>query len=244
MENINLCEYLKDMPRGTRLYSLIHGKASLSNIVEDAKDFPIEIKNDYNSFSHYTKEGKYFLCSGGECILFPSKEMRDWSKFFKHGDVVKYNNLTALFDSWVDTTYTVFYAKYIKTTTTIYTNIRCCAKNYSKVSKDERIDFIKEIENHYVGKLNLETLEIEHKESDSNNHYALKPFDKVLVRDNNTKNWELNLFSHYCSKEFSPYQCLKGSWMQCIPYNENTAHLLDTNKDYKQTIDYGKDYSE
>ncbi len=242
MENINLCECLKNIPKGTKLYSTVHGKVSLSGVQDVGDGYPIGIEC-YYGYRSYTIDGKCFIW-GEECVLFPSKEMRDWSKFFKHGDVVKYNNLTALFDSWVDTTYTEFFAKYIKTTTTIYTNILCCAKNYSKVSKDERMDFIREIENHYKGKLNLETLEIEHKESDSNNHYALKPFDKVLVRDNNTKNWELNLFSHYCSKEFSPYQCLKGSWMQCIPYNEKTAHLLDTNKDYKQTIDYGKDYSE
>lgn len=232
MENINLCECLKDMPKGTKLYSTVHGKVSLLGITDTNEDYPIGIEyhNGYNSFTIDGKCLKY----GEECVLFPSKEMRDWSKFFKHGDVVKSNNAIAVFDSWVDTTYTAFYVKYFKIVNGMRKDVQWNTKNYSKVSNDKRMDFIKEIENHYKGKLNLETLEIEHNKKDSDNHYTLKPFDKVLVRDDNLRNWELNLFSHYRFEESSPYQCLKGSWMQCIPYNEDTAHLLDTNKNYSK----------
>ena len=155
--------------------------------------------------------------------------MRDWSKFFKHGDVVKSNNAIAMFDSWVDTTYTAFYVKYFKIVNGMSKDVRWNTKNYSKVSKDKRMDFIKEIENHYKGKLNLETLEIE--------HCALKPFDKVLVRDNDSKEWQIEVFSLYKSNNTYPYVCLADAWKQCIPYNEETAYLLGTK------IDYEKDYS-
>lgn len=240
MENINLCECLKDMPKGTELYSTVHGKISLLSITSPNDDYPIVVKYCKGN-NCYTIDGKYLQC-GEECVLFPSKEMRDWSKFFKHGDVVKYNNLTALFDSWVDTTYTEFYAKYITTTTTIYTNIRCCAKNYSKVSKDERIDFIKEIENHYGGKLNLETLEIEYNKKDSNNYHTLKTFGKVLVRDNINEKWLPSIFLCYedeVDKDF-PYVCLNGRYCYCIPYEKN-EYLSGTNKAYEAVRDYEKD---
>lgn len=53
-----------------------------------------------------------------------------------------------------------------------------------------------------------------------------KPFEKVLVR--NYGNWTVNLFSH---KEEDGYVCVNGfKWRQCIPYNDETKHLLGTNK--------------
>ena len=243
MENINLCECLKDMSKGTKLYSIVHGNVSLLSIEGTIEEYPIGVE-DCKGYTNFTIDGKYLKC-GEECVLFPSKEMRDWSKFFKHGDIVKSNNLTALFDSWVDTTYTRFYAKYVKKNTTIYKDIQCSTKNYSKVSEDERMDFIKEIENYYKGNLNLETLEIEYDKKDSNNYHTLKTFDKVLVRNNVNEKWLPSIFLCYedkVDKDFS-YICLNGRYCYCIPYERN-EYLLGTNKDYKQKIDYRKDYCE
>ena len=55
-----------------------------------------------------------------------------------------------------------------------------------------------------------------------------KPFDKVLVRDNKSDNWRVNLFSHKNVNE--PYYCVYASWHYCIPY-EGNEHLLGTTKD-------------
>lgn len=240
MEDINLCECLKDMPKGTKLYSLVHGKVSLSSIIEDAKDFPIEIKTDDTSSALCTKEGKY-CPHAGECVLFPSKEMKDWTKFFKHGDIVASNNIIAIFDSWLDTSYTEFYAKYLAENAHIYKNELCNTKVFSKASKEQRDNFIKEIESQFKDKLNPETLEIEHE--NPKNTFSLKPFDKVLVRDSGSSEWQIDMFSLYKSGNRYPYICLADTWKKCIPYNKETAHLLGTKKDYKQLVDYGKDYS-
>lgn len=51
----------------------------------------------------------------GECVVFPSKEMRDWSKFaWKKGDVLVSNDggTEVIFDKWYDDTYTNFYSKH------------------------------------------------------------------------------------------------------------------------------------
>lgn len=53
----------------------------------------------------------------------------------------------------------------------------------------------------------------------------LKPFDKVLVRDNEDDIWEVSLFGY---KDELYYRCDNGiPWIQCIPYDGN-EHLLGT----------------
>lgn len=60
--------------------------------------------------------------------------------------------------------------------------------------------------------------------TDSQSH-QFKPFDKVLVRDRDTDEWECNLFSRI--DEEGLYYCVSSWWMQCIPY-EGNEHLLGT----------------
>lgn len=78
-ENLNLIEILKDCPSGTKLYSTVLGEVEL-DYVENGGDYPIQVllKGDTDSF---TREGRLFSDKEGECVLFPSKEQRDWSKF-------------------------------------------------------------------------------------------------------------------------------------------------------------------
>ena len=56
----------------------------------------------------------------------------------------------------------------------------------------------------------------------------LKPFDKVLVRDDKEDQWSANIFSYQVR---DMYHCLgEGYWRYCIPY-EGNEHLLGTTKD-------------
>ena len=60
----------------------------------------------------------------------------------------------------------------------------------------------------------------------------LKPFDKVLVRDFGSQAWQVSLFGY---KDSDFYYCCNGcGWNQCIPYNEETAHLLGTTGEWKE----------
>ena len=63
--------------------------------------------------------------------------------------------------------------------------------------------------------------------------HQFKPFDKVLVRDCEQHAWKVGIYSHY-DKESHTYVCAGSYYIQCIPYNENTAHLIGTNKPYKE----------
>ena len=82
-ENLNLAKILKDCPKGTKLYSTIYGDVELVRVYLKDNAYPIEIKIGESSgmICDFTNDGRLLGDFPGECILFPSKEQRDWSKF-------------------------------------------------------------------------------------------------------------------------------------------------------------------
>ena len=62
------------------------------------------------------------------------------------------------------------------------------------------------------------------------NPKTLKPYDKVLVRDCNIGNWVCDLFSHIGDKDTYPYYCVGNYYRWCIPYNDDTKHLIGTSE--------------
>lgn len=166
---INIVEILKDKPQGIKLYSSACGKCKLEEV--DDKSFKISFYNSKFGFmnggeGYLDKNGK--LYDDGECVVFPSKEMRDWEKFsWKKGDVlVSKDNVYIIFEKFEDDTYTRFKGKhylwkecnvedYNKEETKMLTSV------FEKAADDVAQTYIKTIEEHLDGKLNLETLEIE-----------------------------------------------------------------------------------
>lgn len=61
--------------------------------------------------------------------------------------------------------------------------------------------------------------------TDQVNDHQFKPFDKVLVRDCNDREWGCDFFSHIA--EDNRYICIYSWWKQCIPY-EGNEYLLNT----------------
>ena len=80
MKNLNLAEMLKDCPTGTKLYSPIFGDVELAKILNNA-NYPIEVKLNNGTFDCFAKDGSIYIDYDGECMLFPSREERDWDKF-------------------------------------------------------------------------------------------------------------------------------------------------------------------
>ena len=58
---------------------------------------------------------------------------------------------------------------------------------------------------------------------------TLEPFDKVLVRNRKTELWLTDMFTFHIDEPVA--KCITGAYMQCIPYNEDTKHLLGTTND-------------
>ena len=57
---------------------------------------------------------------------------------------------------------------------------------------------------------------------------TLKPFDKVLVRNDSLGSWRCDLLSHFNKFSGDPLFISAQYWHECIPYNENTKYLLGT----------------
>lgn len=80
-ENIDLTKILKNCPKGTRLYSLVSGEVYFSFIGKKDTNHPIVVSLKNGRYECYASDGRFTYDFNGECVLFPSKEMRDWSKF-------------------------------------------------------------------------------------------------------------------------------------------------------------------
>lgn len=329
---INVAEILKNKPRGTKLYSMIHGKCSFEAVTDEI--FKI---NFCTSKFGLTQSGECTLIKfgnmydGGECIIFPSKEMRDWSKFqWEKGDVLISNDAgtEVIFDKWYDDTYTNFYGKHYlnsedKNNIKYNETFLCTTERYSLEDKDIAQTYINTIEKRLDGKLNLEALVVEKAQpefkdgdiafADYGNRQDVfivsdrtglsegyssfismdlssltlsmacrtsffkkdlcklrlateeekqqlfdaltkkgktwdaekkqivdlkpkcefKPFDKVLGRNEKDDVWEAELFSHYREESQYPFRCIGFGRKYCIPYNEETAHLLGTTDDWE-----------
>ena len=67
----------------------------------------------------------------------------------------------------------------------------------------------------------------------------LKPFDKVLVRDDNDEKWDIDIFKKYDEEENNtfPYLCLNDYYKQCIPYKGNES-LFDTTTTPKPVYEF------
>lgn len=230
---INIAEILKDCPKGMELYSPIYGKVKLWKVNSNSV-YSIMTATSIDRSGLFTSDGRlYEKYPSSECLLFPSSEMRDWSKFFKRGDVVWCEDeMYAIFEGWANDDYTKF-----NTTIDFYVfgasfdkEVVCDTDRFVKASDAERAVFIANAERTLKGKYNPDTLRVE----PANPKCPFKPFDMVLARFSKLAEWTVDLFSHYNEGCETPYVCISGPKELCIPYNEHTAHLLGTTDPYTE----------
>ena len=157
-ENIDLTKILKDCPTGTKLYSSVHGEVEFERIETAFRHLYVVIKLKDLPLERINLNGKLNNYYNGECILFPSKDQRDWSKFV--------------------------------------------APWYNKEKFDPK---------------------------------TLKPFDKVLVRDNINNPWACDHFSYINHANI----CITTARCKyCIPYNDDTKHLVGTTEEAPEYYRY------
>lgn len=318
-KNINLAKILNGKPVNTKLWSPLFGDVYTSSICSEDT---IIVVNHHAESSSFYNNGKYFNHAEAELLLFPSKEMRDWSKFaWKKGDILvnKDAEVHIIFDGFKDDTYTTFIGKYHYANNDYYVSECDSAITdlYTLETENSAQTYINTIEERLGGKLNRESLEIEKqtefkdgdivcisgmgylaygivKSIDNSSkkleYYVLndmstlkfedwlsfedkhiqpiteiqqiilfdalekegkrwdaekkqivdlkpkielKPFDKVLSRRCSEDYWVLNFYSHKSHKT-DYHICIDGSSnLYCIPYNEETAHLLGTTDEWK-----------
>lgn len=149
-KNIDLTNILKDCPEGMVFWSDNYGEVQFYSIREGF-DKPILTKRADESVASYTKEGWCSIEFPANCLLWPSKDCRDWAKF--------------------------------------------SAPWYKKEKFDPK---------------------------------TLKPFDKVLGRNVSTDKWGCTLFSNINVDAAHKFHCVGSYYKCCIPYNDDTKHLVGT----------------
>lgn len=162
-KDIDIYEILKNEEYGTELYTPKCGRvwhSGMANNKDSAKAIWTEDEDGREHF--FDKNGKIY--KEGEILLFPSKEMRDWSKFFKKGDVLvsKDREVHIIFEKFEDDAFTKFRGKhylwkecYNEEVFQMETSV------FEKASDDDAQTYINNINKCFGGKLNRETLEIE-----------------------------------------------------------------------------------
>lgn len=162
-KDFDIYEILKDEKRGTELYTPICGRVRHSGIANDKDSAKAIWTEDEDGREHFfDKNGK--VSKEGEVLLFPSKEMRDWSKFFKKGDVLvsKDREVHIIFEKFEDDAFTKFRGKHYLWNECYNEEVfQMETSVFEKVSDDDAQTYINNINKCFGGKLNRETLEIE-----------------------------------------------------------------------------------
>ena len=70
---------------------------------------------------------------------------------------------------------------------------------------------------------------------------TFQPFDKVLAKDGFSSKWTCSFFSHMDNDVSFPVYCSGGYFKVCIPYNEETKHLVGTLDDCPEYYKWWKD---
>ena len=174
---INVANLLKDMPKGIKLYDWLHNiDVELDEVATTEIETVIwctKKEEDYNDIFGYSQLGTLRGWFDGLQILFPSKEMRDWSKLaWNTGDILvnKDGNAHVIFEGFDDDTYETFNGNnYLWKNEGI---IMCFGEyedelptsDFSKANKEDAQKYIRQIEKRLGYKLNFETLKIEKSE--------------------------------------------------------------------------------
>lgn len=239
----NIAEILKDCPKGTKLYSPICGDCRLREIEITPYFTEIHCIVEENCDISFDEYGRFeFEYDGCECLLFPSKENRDWSTFnytkrFKKGDFIHQRGWTCIYYGvndygaiqcfafipwdWNRNTSTVRYD--VRPTEKPKVGIGYINKETRLATEDEKTLLLTAIE-YYGFEWDAEKLELRKKEPE------FKPFDKVLVRDDIGSIWRLAQYEFKDKNKDYMHSVVGGVyWRYCIPY-EGNEHLLGTNE--------------
>nr|DAX03782.1 MAG TPA: hypothetical protein [Caudoviricetes sp.] len=224
-EPVNVAEILRDYkPNEIILYTTMFGNAFFKGITSNGiivleSTNTVDIPLDAN--------GRMLQAQSGECTIFPSSEMRDWNKFFKHGDVViNQKGEMFVFDCWAKRNYTKmsiidyfdkpsefggkeFRPKHLTVNT----------KDYQKAEDEQREFFFELMEQSYTFVVDCGRITMVEEKAPHFNTY-----DKVLVR-NRKQSWKIDMFSHYEQFGIYHYRTLGGCYEYCIPFDGN-EHLV------------------
>nr|DAW37589.1 MAG TPA: hypothetical protein [Caudoviricetes sp.] len=161
-KDFDIYEILKGVPAGTELYTPMCGKVKVTYLATNKEAGEAIFTEDKNGEYSFNKNGRWM--EGGEVMLFPSNEMRDWSKLFKKGDVLEFvgENVkgNCIFEEYENNTKEYFHGRFPKENESFSERIPTF-RTADWVKSDDPAGYIRFVEKRLRGKLNLETLEVE-----------------------------------------------------------------------------------
>ena len=223
---MDIAKILKGAPKGTKLYSPIFGDVIFGEMRQDY----IRVRTN-NIIREFYPDGRYY--ANGECMLFPSRENRDWYTFkinsFKKGDIlISRSGKPFIFKEVINNICESYCGIDNSDVFWEYSDFWTPLDKVRKATEKE-IDLFFERLRKEGFKWNSNTLTLE-KLEDKFDITTLKPFDKVLARDGSSYKWVASFFSHLKDIGFK-FVCSSDVYQECIPYNDETKHLIGTNKD-------------
>ena len=218
---LNLCEILKHCPQGETFWSPMLDGVKFSCIDEERQMIIVETIEGHFTWE-INADGTISIdeVTSPEVMLYPSKEMRDWSKFtapwykkeesikpkFKVGDIIRHKETNK------DDVYEI-----------------------SKVYDDSYgiVGFNWGIYIKYQDQYELIPNKFDPK--------TLKAFDRVIVWDEINAEWFCANYSHRKKTNIFIAATTCGNYLRCIPYNDDTKYLVGTKEEAPEFYRYWED---
>lgn len=200
---VNIAEILKHCPKGTKLHSPICGDCMLKGVGSNGT---------YHLFT-FTDESKLFARSSGECLLLPSRNQRGWSKSripVKRGDIMMFTDKSAVFileDKDMSICCLDMSTGYLTPNMRIF-------YSYVPASEEAKEKLFKAIDDAGYKWDGENLVKKEHQ---------FKPFDKVLVRNDDNELWATAFYSHKIDGYYPYVTASSIGFKQCIPFEDNKS---------------------
>jgi hypothetical protein len=202
-EELNLAELLKDCPEGTLLYTPLIGEVEFDKIRYNT----IYIKHDGIGWC-FTSKGHYLNMKDAECLLFPSKDQRDWNVWKEEHDKKK-ENLFKVGDHAIDKDNDFDIVVITKITDSDSVMVKLIDSEFDSYSQD--LSNLTKIDKYPINRF--------------------QPFDEVLCRHSDKDKWKAHFFSHINTNDREYPFSATFDYRYCIPYNAETKHLVGTTEE-------------
>lgn len=241
-ENLNLVEILKNCPKGMELDCTMFDNATFDGITEN-RLYPIKVNVGDGPTISLTKYGQYTDDDYAKCIIFPKGETT-WEGFvpphkFKDGDIVTICSASQIFilQKAISDKLGYCYTGYDFKRNEFFVPGRWA---FNRLATEEEKQKLFQAIKDKGYKWNAETKTLERLVEHKFDPKTLEPFDRVLVKVDSY--WSIELFSNmyeYMGDIY--YACARGSYKECIPYNDETKHLLCTSDEAPEYYRYWED---
>lgn len=227
---MNILEKLKNVPEGTKLYSPMFKDPLEFVKINNGTWFPIAARTVVGELATFNEEGHFAGNTAPQnCMIFPTPEMTwegwEYTPKFKKGDIVTSECTISIVDHIEDLGSqkdVIYYQVCVDGLGRLKFGVDCgvgTVKTNQLATNGEKARILKMLSD---AGYEFDGVNVEFKK------HEFTPFEKVLVRDHVNERWKCEFFSHLWENTTFKFRCSGSHYEQCIPYNNETAHLVGT----------------